>query len=406
MRSIRAAITSLALAAIVVGACGGPAAAPGAPAASAPGAGTAAGPKFPDAPVTLNFLDIAGQDQLVKGIFENYKKAYPNRLKDFKIEKATSPEMPAKIKAQQDAGNIQTSIVLTGLDGMAAGVELGIFESLTPKYSAQLDNMKNYLDEVKPIQELAKGFGVQVVYTPSGPLLAYDPVKVPDPPKTAAELLAWAKANPNKFMYARPANSGPGRTFLQGLPYILGDKDPKDPEKGWDKTWQFLKDLDPYIEYYPTGTVPTLKGLADGTRWIIASTMGWDINPRILGQVPKGVKVAKLANTSFVADEQFMAVPKGLDEGRLAVVLDIINFALRPESQAITFDAGYFYPGPAIKGVTIDQAPAESQKAIKEFGRPEYEQWSKETKIVLPLGSKELVLAFELWDKAFGAKKK
>jgi putative spermidine/putrescine transport system substrate-binding protein len=25
--------------------------------------------------------------------------------------------------------------------------------------------------------------------------------------------------------------------FLMGLPYILGDKDPKDPEKGWDKTW-------------------------------------------------------------------------------------------------------------------------------------------------------------------------
>ena len=45
------------------------------------------------------------------------------------------------------------------------------------------------------------------------------------------------KANPNRFMYARPANSGPGRTLLMGLPYILGDTDPKDPEKGWDKTW-------------------------------------------------------------------------------------------------------------------------------------------------------------------------
>ncbi|MGI8878116.1 MAG: extracellular solute-binding protein [Candidatus Limnocylindria bacterium] len=406
MRSMRGAITALGLAAIVVGACGGPPQ-PGAPAASAPGAGAgAAGPKFPDAPVTLNILDIAGQDQLVKGIFESYKKTYPNRLRDYKIEKATSPEMPAKIKAQQDAGNIQTSIVLTGLDGMAAGVEQTIWEPLTPKYAAQLENMKNYLDEVKPIQELAKGFGVQVVYTPSGPLLEYNAARVPNPPKTAAELLAWAKANPNKFVYARPANSGPGRTLLQGLPYILGDKDPRDPEKGWDKTWQFLKDLDPYIEYYPTGTTATMKELSDGTRWMIASTMGWDINPRVLGQVPKEMKVARLDNTSFVADEQFMAVPKGLDEGRLAVVLDIINFALRPESQAITFDAGYFYPGPAVKGVTLDKAPPESQQAIKEFGRPEYDQWAKESKIVLPLGSKELVTAFDLWDKAFGAKKK
>ena len=42
-------------------------------------------------------------------------------------------------------------------------------------------------------------------------------------------------------MYARPANSGPGRTLLMGLPYILGDKDPTDPVKGWDKTWAYLQ---------------------------------------------------------------------------------------------------------------------------------------------------------------------
>ena len=55
-------------------------------------------------------------------------------------------------------------------------------------------------------------------------------------------------------MYARPANSGPGRTFLMGLPYILGDKDPKDPINGWDKTWAYLKELDKYVDYYPSGT--------------------------------------------------------------------------------------------------------------------------------------------------------
>ena len=46
--------------------------------------------------------------------------------------------------------------------------------------------------------------------------------------------MAWCKAHPNRFIYARPANSGPGRTFLMGLPYLLGDKDPKDPVAGWD----------------------------------------------------------------------------------------------------------------------------------------------------------------------------
>ena len=101
------------------------------------------------------------------------------------------------------------------------------------------------------MQELAKGRGVVVSYYPSGPLIEYAPSRVPTPPTTADELLAWAKQNPKKLIYARPANSGPGRTFLMGLPYLLGDSNPKDPMKGWDKTWAYLKELDKTIEYYP-----------------------------------------------------------------------------------------------------------------------------------------------------------
>ena len=95
-------------------------------------------------------------------------------------------------------------------------------------------------------------------------------------------------------MYARPANSGPGRTFLMGLPYILGDTDPKDPVNGWEKTWAYLKQLDECIEYYPSGTGATMKELGEGSRDMIATTTGWDINPRVLGTVPKEAKVAHL----------------------------------------------------------------------------------------------------------------
>ena len=32
---------------------------------------------------------------------------------------------------------------------------------------------------------------------------------------------------------------------MMGLPYILGDKDPKDPVNGWEKTWAYLAELNP-----------------------------------------------------------------------------------------------------------------------------------------------------------------
>ena len=95
------------------------------------------------------------------------------------------------------------------------------------------------------MQGLAQDFGVVVTYYPSGPLIEYMPDRVKSVPTTADELLAWAKANPNRFMYARPANSGPGRTFMMGLPYLLGDTDPQDPKKGWDKTWAYLEGARP-----------------------------------------------------------------------------------------------------------------------------------------------------------------
>jgi putative spermidine/putrescine transport system substrate-binding protein len=370
------------------------------------GAGGKAAPAFPSAPVNLQIIDVAGQLQLTQAIIDNYKKANPDKVANVEYLKATAPELPGKIKAQQDAGKVDISLVLSGYDGISAGVAQNLWVKIFPDYCSKFPNLDaNYQDPARQYNNLAQGYAVTVVYTPSGPLFEYDPSQVQTPPKTLDELKAWIKANPNKFLYARPANSGPGRTFLQALPYLLGDKDPKDPINGWDKTWAFLKEIDPSIEYYPAGTSVTMNELAQGTRAIIASTMGWDINPRVLGNVPKDVKTFAVEGSTWVADAQFVAVPKGLSDDQMAVVLDLMGFMLKPEQQALTYDKGYFYPGPAVKGADLSMASAESQASLKEFGRPEYDDMIKSIKVVLPLDAKGLVAAFDKWDKEIGGAK-
>lgn len=373
--------------------------------AASSGAGKAI-PPFPSKPVNLQIIDVAGNLQLTKPMIENYKKANPDKVGTIDYLTATSPELAGKIKAQQDAGKLDIAMVLTGTDGMAAGIEQGLWTPLIPDYNAKFPGLlDNYLEPAKRLYDLSQGYGIVVSYYPSGPLFEYDPTKVQNPPKTIDELKAWIKANPNKFMYARPANSGPGRTLLMGLPYLLGDKDPKDPINGWEKTWAFLKEIDASIEYYPNGTGATMKELGEGTRWMLASTTGWDINPRVLGTVPKEAKIFALQNFKFVGDAHYMIIPKGLDNDRLAVTLDLMNFMLKPEQQAINYDKGYFYPGPAVKGVDLSMAPADSQAAIKEFGRPEYDDLIKNTPVVVPLDAKNLVAAFDKWDKEIGGAK-
>ncbi|MDB5082290.1 MAG: transporter periplasmic substrate-binding protein [Chloroflexi bacterium] len=363
-------------------------------------------PPFAGKPVNLQIIDVAGNLQLTKPMIENYKKANPDKVGTIDYLTATAPELAGKVKAQQDAGKLDIGLVMTGTDGLAAGIEQGLWTKLLPDYNAKFPGLlDNYLEPAKRINELGQGFGTVVSYYPSGPLFEYDPSKITNPPKTIEELKTWIKANPKKFMYARPANSGPGRTFMMGLPYLLGDKDPKDPINGWEKTWAFLKEIDPFIEYYPNGTSATMKELGEGTRWMLASTTGWDINPRVLGTVPKEYKIFTVENFKFVGDAHFMVIPKGLDNDRLAVVLDLMNWMFKPDQQAINFDKGYLYPGPAIKGVDISMAPADSQAAIKEFGRPEYDALIKNTPVETPLDAKNLVAAFEKWDKEIGGAK-
>ncbi|WP_395109880.1 extracellular solute-binding protein [Actinomadura sp. SCN-SB] len=362
--------------------------------------------KAPSDPVTLNIVDVAGNLQLTQKIFDNYKAANPKLVERITYTKLTSPELAGKVKAQQDAGRLDIDLVLTGTDGLSAGLEQNLWVDLVGKYSSKLPNLNSiYLEPAAKMQALAKNRGVTVTYYPSGPLIEYDPKTVPNPPKTADELLAWAKAHPKKLMYARPANSGPGRTWIMGLPYILKDSDPMDPVNGWTKTWAYLKELDKYIEYYPSGTTQTMKELGEGTRDIILSTTGWDINPRVLGQVPKDVRVGALNGFTWVTDAHYMVVPKGISGEKLHVLTDMMKFALTPQQQAITYDKGYFYPGPAVNGVTLSMAPPESRKVLQEFGRPEYESLIADNPKAPPLDAKAMVAAFDKWDREIGGQK-
>jgi putative spermidine/putrescine transport system substrate-binding protein len=362
--------------------------------------------KLPSSPVTLNFVDVAGNLALTQKAIEAYRDKNPKLVSTVNFSKAPAPELPGKIKAQQDANHLDIDGVLTGIDVLSAGVDQGLWIPTVTDYAADLPKLDDiYLDGAKKMQALANNQGICIVFCQAGPLLEYMPDAVPTPPTTAEELLDWAKQNPDRLIYARPANSGPGRIFMMGLPYVLGDSDPHDPEKGWDKTWAYLKELGQYIEYYPSGTGAVMKELGEGSRDMTPTQMGWDINPRVLGTVPKEAKTQALKGFHWVLDAHYLCIPKGLAPEKVAVLIDLANYLLTPEAQATTYDLGYFYPGPAVKDVPLSMAPQESQDAINEFGRPEYADLIANNPQEIPLLPKQLVYAFDRWDKEVGGAK-
>jgi putative spermidine/putrescine transport system substrate-binding protein len=374
-------------------------------AAGMPRARAATAPPPPSAPVSLNVIDVGGQLQLVQRALEKFAADNPKLVSHINFSQAPAPELPGKIKAQQSAGQVDIDLVLTGTDALSAGIDQKLWLSVVTDYASALPDLSAiYQPGALKMQGLAQNQGVCTVFCPAGPLLEYMPDAVKKAPTSTDELLDYTKQNPKRFIYARPANSGPGRTFLQGLPYLLGDKDPKDPKDGWDKTWSYLAALGKNIEYYPTGTAAVMKELGEGSRDMMVTMTGWDINPRALGVVPKEAEVSVLKGFHWVTDAQYFCIPKGVSNDKLAVLLAMTSYMLTKPAQATTYDKGYFYPGPAVVGVTLDMAPADSQAVIKEFGRSFYAKLIADTPTETPLPADKLVYAFQRWDQQIGAK--
>jgi len=73
---------------------------------------------------------------------------------------------------------------------------------------------------------------------------------------------------------------------------------------------------------------------------------------------PANYKVSTFQNFTWVTDAHYATIPKGVSADKQAAVLNLLAFILSPQQQAKAYDKGFFYPGPAIKGVTLAMAPA------------------------------------------------
>ena len=186
-------------------------------------AATSAQAQSVNAPLILNIVDVGGAFNLLQTAIESYSLQNPNVKFNFK--KATAVELPRTLAAVTPANPGDIDMVLGGTDILATGIDQGFWINALPDHAGRFPGlMDRYLPEARRMQALANNQALAVVFALGGPFLEYNPAKVKVATQTPQELLAWCTANPGRFTYARPANSGPGRTFLMGLPYLLGDK--------------------------------------------------------------------------------------------------------------------------------------------------------------------------------------
>src|SRR5450759_1260259 len=135
-------------------------------------------PAKPSSPVTLNILDVAGNEKLTGPMVDDFVKRNPEIISSVTWESAGAPDLVGTIKPQVDSKNLSVDLVMTGTDGLSAGIGQNLWVPLVKDYGDRLSNMKNYIAPAAKMQDLAEGFGVETVYYPSGPLIQYNPAVV------------------------------------------------------------------------------------------------------------------------------------------------------------------------------------------------------------------------------------
>src|SRR3954469_25814880 len=98
---------------------------------------------LPKLPVTLSVVDVAGNLALTQKAIENYRKAKPNLVSRITFTKAPAPELPGKIKAQQEANRVDIDLVLTGTDALSAGIDQKLWIPVLEQQAASLPKLSD-----------------------------------------------------------------------------------------------------------------------------------------------------------------------------------------------------------------------------------------------------------------------
>jgi len=192
------------------------------------------------------------------------------------------------------------------------------------------------VDFTIPTEGLESPWGMaQFVFT-------YDSELVAKPPKSAAALLDWTKANPGRFTYPSPPDFI-GSTFLKQMLVDLTPEparlqkpaDDVDFDKVTAPLWSFLEQLHPNLarsgKNFPASGPALKQMLADGE-----VAMGLSFHPGeasrdiATGLLPPSIRTFVL-DRGTIGNTHFVAIPYNASAPDAAMV--VANFLLSPEAQ-------------------------------------------------------------------------
>ncbi|WP_421991954.1 extracellular solute-binding protein [Roseococcus sp.] len=319
--------------------------------------------------------------------FETLVRDDDNSLAVSEIREAVQARRPYPDAALADAGSV------------AWGTERGAWRRLPASLREAGAASGGHLAQL--MQPLTGEEAMLVSPDPGGPVLLHRASVLPDPPRSAAALLDYARQNPRRFLYPRPSESALGRQFLMALPHLLRDSDPSDPQLGWTRSWAWLKEVDSFIDYYPSDDAAAFEEFAtDGIALMPASLTAY-LRGRKDALLPDEASFALFEGAPLIPQGVFLVMPRDATEESLALVETFARFLLRPEIQSGAFGRGF------LPGFAVNQPAPRTEAERSAWNRilpAEMAARVAAAPLAPPLGPQQLALMLRRWDEEIAAR--
>lgn len=261
------------------------------------------------------------------------------------VKVTDTADVVKRVRNEKAAGKANGTVDLVWINGenfltmKREGLLFGPFAEGLPSY-AMVDvqgKPTTRLDFSEPTEGLEAPWGMAQL------TFMVDSKRTPKPPRSLAELLAFAKANPGRVTYPRPPNFH-GTTFLKQV--LLDSSESRGAfykpvamesfAKATAPLWATLDQLHPHLwragKQFPQNAEAMRQMLADGELQLALTFNPNDAaNEIAANRLPASVTSYQFSSGT-IGNTHFVAIPVNASAKEGAQVL--VNFLLSPEAQA------------------------------------------------------------------------
>lgn len=275
-------------------------------------------------------------------VAQNVKEQYGISLKRVPMN---APDYITKLlnekKSNLKAGS--ADLVWINAENFATAKAAGL---LAGPVTPLLPNLNRYYDLTAADLNQDAGIpidGYEAIWGRAQLVISYDAAVVPNPPKTYAELLTWAKANPGKFTYPRLPDDFVGSAFVRNAFYELTgqselfqrDISAAEFEEIAQPVVAYFKDLNPYLwnqgQSFPASQEQLDALFKNGE---VDLTIGFEVGKTaglVAAQVyPETVK-SYVFDSGTIGNAHYLGIP--FNAPNPAGALLVIDFLQSPEAQ-------------------------------------------------------------------------